>query len=388
MTAEPDVRLDGVTHEKILEWVRQGKAGSATHILGTRLLKVINALQDAAHKVNSAVQHAADGWEGSAADSATVAMSSLRDFDDQLHTHGRSDWDSAAGQSGESAATRNRMPPIPLHLDAQPTILGSTVDPKFRIDARRQAEEHAREILAEYQEATRHRLATLPPIAHAPTVVLDTSTHEPGGSGAPVNAPRQAAPTAPVPTSNGGRHAAAKPRTSASATSATKPVESPGQDPETRTASTTPQATGQTSAGASSAAGQDPVTTGNPLPGVVIGGIAAVPTGHPATVGGAPVGTPEVIGPGGGGQRPGEEPKSGAEKPVERQPIVRREPGGGRVGGQGPGGLLGGAAGPHGDKDEEHHNRYHLPSGEPFDAGEVEYDGEFFVVPDVIGGPE
>jgi hypothetical protein len=51
---------------------------------------------------------------------------------------------------------------------------------------------------------------------------------------------------------------------------------------------------------------------------------------------------------------------------------------------------MGGAAGAPTDKqDEEHRNRYHLPSEEPFETDE-EYlhDGEFFVAPDVIGGPE
>jgi hypothetical protein len=344
------------------------------------MLSIINALKDAALKVNSAVQQTASGgWEGSAAESAAAAMASLRDFDDELHTHGGKDRDSAMGQSGESAATRNRVPPIPQHLDAQPTILGTTVDAKFRVDARRAAEDQARLVMEEYQETTRLRLAGLPQIAPVPTVVLDTSTDEPTAPGATQG---QVTPLAPAPTSRSSSEPTiAQPSTHVTTTG--EAPEPPGQGPDAGTISTAPQAAPQAvqaSAGASVAARGDPGAAGGAAPVAAVGGIAAVPAGGPEVIG-----RPEVVGTKSG---PDEGPKSGVERVVERQDVVRRE-GGGRAGARGTGGVLGGAASTPGDKDEEHHNRYHVPSGEPFESDD-EYlqDGEFYVVPDVIGGSE
>ncbi|TDQ05243.1 hypothetical protein EV186_1011211 [Labedaea rhizosphaerae] len=66
--------------------------------------------------------------------------------------------------------------------------------------------------------------------------------------------------------------------------------------------------------------------------------------------------------------------------------------GAGRAGGAGMGGMLGGGPSAEGDEDSEHTNKYGLPSDEHFDEDD-DYlrdprNREFFVAPDVIGGPE
>ncbi|TDQ05125.1 hypothetical protein [Labedaea rhizosphaerae] len=395
MTVEPDVRLAGVTHEEILAWVTQGKAGASAHVIDTHMKRIVDALREAADGVRwSLAKIDAGGWEGSTADSVTSVMAALRDFDSELHQHGNDDRDSTMGQSGESAATRHRVPPIPLDLDGQHSILGTTVDPKVRIDARRNAEDRAREVMAEYQEATRERLAALPRIAPVPSLVLDTTTDGPSTQ---TTTHGQAGPTAtrPLPASSG------KP-TTAPSQAPVKPVahapDSPGHHREEVPVSAAQRATGrmsvsrgQTPAGTSAARG-DPATAGSgPVPTAVIGGIAAVPVGGGPVVGGSPGGDPDVLGT--GGPQPGEGSKSGVERQVER--VVERQPAGQRPTTQprtsGNGGLVGGAAGAPGKEQEEHHNRYRVPSGEPFDTDtDDEYlrDGEFYVVPDVIGGSE
>lgn len=384
MHEEPDVRLDGISHETILGWVHEGQAAQSTTGLESWLQSIISALREAADEVNRAVQKAGAGeWEGTTADSATAALASLRDFDEEMHTHGTADRYSAMGQSDESAATRNRVPPIPLDLDGQHSILGTTVDPKVRIDARRAAEEQARLVMAEYQEATRQRVAGLPRIAPVPAVVLDTSTDEPSGA-SPDH--RRVTPNDPVPARNGGKSATSE--SGSSAPPPGRPSETPGHPGQAGTTPTAPQAVGQAPAGpapvgASGAARGDPVTAANPAP-AVIGGIAAVPiSGNTAT----PGGEPEVVENKGTGQRAEPGPRSAVERVVEREQVTRETT---QRRTSGTGGVMGGAGGTPTDKqDEEHHNRYHLPSEEHFETDE-EYlrDGEFFVAPDVIGGPE
>lgn len=75
---------------------------------------------------------------------------------------------------------------------------------------------------------------------------------------------------------------------------------------------------------------------------------------------------------------------------AEESALAKRPAAAGRAGGSG--GMMGGGAGAHGDEDTEHSNRYGLPSDEHFE-GDDEFlrdprNDEFYVAPDVIGGPE
>jgi hypothetical protein len=63
-----------------------------------------------------------------------------------------------------------------------------------------------------------------------------------------------------------------------------------------------------------------------------------------------------------------------------------------RSGGAGMGGMMGGRPGVESDEDAEHLNKYGLPSDAHFEEDDEflhdPHNREFFVAPDVIGGPE
>src|ERR1044072_6276268 len=104
-----DVRLEGISHEQIMRWVGEGDADTTTHVFEARMQKIVSVLHESGENTNRAVQRTNAGeWQGTTAESAQQAMMTMRDYDDTMHGHSEGNRYSAMGQSGESAATRNR----------------------------------------------------------------------------------------------------------------------------------------------------------------------------------------------------------------------------------------------------------------------------------------
>jgi hypothetical protein len=188
-----DVRWDGVTHNDIDRWVKEGVGPAATERLEAKLTEAAEALAKTADLANGILRKVDGGeWTGNAATVAAAAIQVLRDFDDIMGHHGKVNTLAAYGQSDNAAWAKSNVPPF---VDARapqiPTgtpndILTSTVDYHDQLRAAKDAEERARQVMRAYQDMTADRIANLPPLSPAPRVVVtgaeDTITVGPGSS--------------------------------------------------------------------------------------------------------------------------------------------------------------------------------------------------------------
>lgn len=191
-----DVRWDGISHQQIVNWTTVRCNPSVTELLEKRLKAVAEALGYASDLANETLQRVNGGeWTGSAASAATQAMRVMRDFDDILGHHGAMNSLAAYGQSDNASWVRANMPAVVDARAAQvPTgnpidILNSTVDYQHQLQAAKDAEEQARQVMREYQSMTTQRIAAFPVLSPAPQLVLDhgedTVPVSPGDDGSP-----------------------------------------------------------------------------------------------------------------------------------------------------------------------------------------------------------
>jgi hypothetical protein len=193
----PDTRWDYYRHVQIAEWANSGRGAAVTELLEARLKSVAEVLKGSADTINGIMQHVSGGeWTGNAATLATQAMRVLRDFDDMLGHHGEMNSLAAYGQSDNSSWVRVSVPAV---VDVQapqiPTggpidILNSTVDYHHQVQAARDAEERARQVMREYETMTVGRIAALPPLSPPPQVVVAVSGTAPRIDLGPGNGPR------------------------------------------------------------------------------------------------------------------------------------------------------------------------------------------------------
>src|SRR5436189_57753 len=80
----PDVRWAGVPHQTIVDWVSKGPGAALTATMESRLKSAAAALDHTAGLVSSAIQRAGGEWQGAAANVATEAMRTLRNFTDGM----------------------------------------------------------------------------------------------------------------------------------------------------------------------------------------------------------------------------------------------------------------------------------------------------------------
>src|SRR5262245_25976123 len=116
----PDVRWDGVPHQTIVDWVSKGPGAALTANMEQRLKSAAEALDYASHLVNSAIQRAGGEWQGAAADVATDAMRTLRNFTDGMFFTSNTGGIHAFGQSDSAGFVRANVPPV---VQAEPPKL-------------------------------------------------------------------------------------------------------------------------------------------------------------------------------------------------------------------------------------------------------------------------
>lgn len=358
----PDVRWEGVSHRQIVAWTSEGVGAKATEWLESRLQSTAEALSTTAELVNTVLRRVHGGeWAGSAASVAAEAMAALRDFDDALSHHSRTNVLAAAGQSGNASWARASVPDVvtPRTPSGGPLdVVHNTVDYHHQLDEAKNAEERARQVMREYESMTTDRIAALPRLTSAPrlTMVVD-------GAPETISAPDRAHPGGAdrgevgdlLPRGSESRHRAAVETGAAGTAPSDEPAHggsrtSPGSaEPHP----TPPTAATSTSSTTTAPAGVPRGSTGD-LPRS-----ATAPIGGPAGVLGGP-----------GGSRP----PSGSGQPAVGGVPVAAAPGtrGGVTGQAGRGG--GAIAGPVGaagasrpDEDKEHQRRYGMPGSEIFE---------------------
>ena len=361
----PDVRWEGVSHEQIRDWTGDGRGAAVTEQLGARLARVAAALGENSDQVNAALQRV-DEWRGDAARAATEAMRVLRDFDDILGHHGTVNTLAAYGQSDNAAWARANVPPlVDVRATRVPTgtpldALHATADHHRVLQAARDAEERARQVMREYESMTTTRIAALPPLSPAPSLVVATGDDYtiPVGPGPAPDGVRTGVGGMAGPP----RPDAPPPRPAARAGVPTAPsaadTRSPARTPATRAVAPAPAA----------AAAATPGATPGAAPGDETGASRAASTISGNGSGGRGVAVPEAaVGsprerddsrPGGGllGAAPGGE----ATRPGSRGGIPGSTVRGGPFGAV-PSGTR------KSDEDTEHRVRYAVPGSEIFE---------------------
>lgn len=193
LVCELDVRWEGWTHEEIDDRVRKGCGAAVTERLEGRLTSTAAALDEISDLVNTALQRVDGGdWAGGAASAVSAVMRVVRDFDDVLGHHGKVNTLAAYGQSDNAGWARANVPPyVDVRAAQVPTgtpldAVNATADHQHQVQAARDAEERARQVMRTYQAMTTARIAALPPLSPAPRLVVATSdslTVPPDGNG-------------------------------------------------------------------------------------------------------------------------------------------------------------------------------------------------------------
>lgn len=178
----PDVRWDDCPHGRIAEWANNARGAAVTEILEARLKSVAEVLKTVADTVNGALQRVSGGeWTGHAATLATQAMRVLRDFDDAMGHHGEMNSLAAYGQSDNASWVKVSVPAVvDVRAPQIPTggpidILNSTVDYHHQLQAAKDAEEQARQVMRQYEAMTVGRIAALPPLSLPSPVAVAVS---------------------------------------------------------------------------------------------------------------------------------------------------------------------------------------------------------------------
>jgi hypothetical protein len=193
----PDTRWDFYSHVQIAEWANSARGAAVTELLEARLKSVAEVLKGSADTINGIMRHVSGGeWTGNAATLATRAMQVLRDFDDMMGHHGEMNSLAAYGQSDNSSWVKVSVPAVvDVRAPQIPTggpidILNSTVDYHHQVQAARDAEERARQVMREYETMTVGRIAALPPLSPPPQVVVAVSETAPRIDLGPGDGPR------------------------------------------------------------------------------------------------------------------------------------------------------------------------------------------------------
>jgi hypothetical protein len=175
----PDVRWEGVSHEQIVAWTRDGRGAAVTETLESRLTSAADALSHTADLINTTLQRVNGGeWTGDAATVVAGAMQVLRDFDDLMGHHSTVNTLAAYGQSDNASWVKATVPPVvDVHPMQIPTgnpadVLSVTEDHHHQLEAARDARTRARQVMRDYEAMTTDRVAALPPLPPAPQVVV------------------------------------------------------------------------------------------------------------------------------------------------------------------------------------------------------------------------
>lgn len=362
----PDTRWDYYRHIQIAEWANSGHGAAVTEILEARLKSVAEVLKGIADTMNGIMQRVSSGeWTGNAATLATQAMQVLRDFDDMMGHNGEMNSLAAYGQSDNSSWVKVSVPAVvDVRAPQIPTggpidVLNSTVDYNHQLQAAKDAEEQARQVMREYESMTVGRISALPPLSLPSPVVVAVNEVAPLFDPGPDNGARdqQGPPQVDKPNDSGKSEAPAGPAVDGHQVP-------PGGNGSSGGGSAGSHGASTDSAGVSG--GQPPFVSSVP------GGS----TGETARTGVAPVG-----GFGAAVGTPGTDarPLRGGQPNGPREPGARgAQPGAGTRAGEvwGRGVRQGGAAGiapvaaagpGRSDEDKDHQVKYGVPGSEIFE---------------------